>query len=374
MLGYWTELIKIVERSRDAPVMLLHLVRSSTHRVSPSRFLEIPGIALSNMKRLLIRIKRHIKTSKNPKSPIQASSDLVPDWDRPRETSRPKIEISSSDGPKDVQNQHNPLDSLPAEIRRHLLFILDLAQLKTLVFASPTFHEQYLLDRQSILCRSLETTLPSTVVDAKAVYEFSLVSTLKKDIPAFLLSYAENVKQRYSSPANRLILDEAIGMASFYFRSVKPIVEYYARWALDNLSRSLGQICHSHDVEVALTTMETVRLARAVYRFELLCQLVNPVDRPFNIPRERFIRSLFDIIEPWEVEELVSFYQFAQSIYDGAFRDVRWDLHMNNPKFDGQGRPPTPEGAFDLDNSCKLSISFDTSRDSQMLLNLINGS
>lgn len=65
------------------------------------------------------------------------------------------------------------LDILPPEVRRHLLSILDLPRLKALVHASPTFHQQYLIDRKYLLCKSLEETLGSVTVDAYAVHLFA---------------------------------------------------------------------------------------------------------------------------------------------------------------------------------------------------------
>jgi hypothetical protein len=37
------------------------------------------------------------------------------------------------------------------------------------------------------------------------------------------------------------------------------------------------------------------------------------------------------MLEPWEIEELFSFYQFVQDIYSNILNDIRWDLHPNNP-------------------------------------------
>jgi hypothetical protein len=69
-----------------------------------------------------------------------------------------------------------PLESLPPEIRLQLLSILELEELRALVHASPVFHQQYLLDRRSLLCKSLETTLRSVTVDASSVCRTSLAA------------------------------------------------------------------------------------------------------------------------------------------------------------------------------------------------------
>jgi hypothetical protein len=86
-----------------------------------------------------------------------------------------------------------PLENLPPEIRAQLLFILELEELTALVHASSVFHQPYLLDRRSLLCKSLETTLRSVTVDASAAYRtssagFSDTRTSEK-VTQFLKSY-----------------------------------------------------------------------------------------------------------------------------------------------------------------------------------------
>ncbi|KAJ4320267.1 hypothetical protein N0V84_005965 [Fusarium piperis] len=105
---------------------------------------------------------------------------------------------------------------------------------------------------------------------------------------------------------------------------------------------------HDYQQEIQPSRTEMTRLTRAAYRFQLLCQLASP-ERTLGPSRENHLWAFLSVIEPWEIEELFAFYQFAYGIYDKVFTDIYWDLHPNNPKFDGQGRPPTPDGAFDLD-------------------------
>jgi hypothetical protein len=68
------------------------------------------------------------------------------------------------------QNFDSGLETMPPEIRRHLLSTLELAGLKALVHASPTLHEQYLLERRFLPCSSLEVTLGSVGLDANTLY------------------------------------------------------------------------------------------------------------------------------------------------------------------------------------------------------------
>lgn len=63
--------------------------------------------------------------------------------------------------------------------------------------------------------------------------------------------------------------------------------------------------------------------------------------------------SLFCTPEPWESENLSSFHQFAENIYEVVFDairiEIRIEIHPNNVRFDDQDRPPTLVGAFELD-------------------------
>ena len=78
---------------------------------------------------------------------------------------------------RDSPQLNAPLESLPPEIWLQLLSILELEELRALVHASPVFHQQYLLDRRSLLCKSLETTLRSVTVDASSACRTSLLAS-----------------------------------------------------------------------------------------------------------------------------------------------------------------------------------------------------
>lgn len=83
--------------------------------------------------------------------------------------------------------------------------------------------------------------------------------------------------------------------------------------------------------------------------------------RPFYAALSREIAAsnatcLFYTPEPWEGDELFSFYQFAKAAYGNVFDDITVEVHPDNPRFDDQDRPPPPVGAFKLHDSCKPTI------------------
>ena len=237
------------------------------------------------MKRLIAKIKR-AKPAKDKDAP--SSSDA----------SEPQAK-----GPDLIQN-------LPPEVRRHLLSVLDLGQLKLLVHASPGLHQQYRHDRTYVLCRSLEETLRTVTVDAYAVQRLTSDRRTEPDIAGFL---KRAYSQRSASLVGRVTQDEAVNMVKFH-ASVQPVITDFAHWTLA-------------EDELNLTNTEIMRLTRAVYRYQLLCLIADP--SATSTPRsskEATIDALVDIFEPWEVEEIFSFLQFAEHTHADAMKFVQWIL------------------------------------------------
>lgn len=95
---------------------------------------------------------------------------------------------------------HNssPLENLPAEIRHYLLSRLDLEGLKALVSASPVYFQQYLQDREHLLCDCFETTMGSVAVDAGAVYQSGFDGFSKSHTPTNLMQLLQSYRDRRS--------------------------------------------------------------------------------------------------------------------------------------------------------------------------------
>jgi hypothetical protein len=240
---------------------------------------------------------------------------------------------------------------------------LNIDGLHALVHASPTFHQQYLLDRRFLLCQCLGRTLRSVTVDACAVYRSSLPSfvdtSTKETVAEFLTSYQENrLSVDYSIAAEGLSEDEAVAIAAFHSTTVQALAHQYIAWALDNVAKETKDSPYQEPPSVT----EHTRIMRALYRFQLLCNLFGRGGHGSTEERLRWhlnfdtvsvLSIFFGIFEPWEVEEVICIYAFAKDKYDQIFRDISWDVNPENPKFDDQPRPPTPEGAFEFDNTCQ---------------------
>lgn len=136
-------------------------------------------------------------------------------------------------------------------------------------------------------------------------------------------------------------------------------MEYFAHWLLRNLAEIGKDSCsHYENVSHIPTYMEKIRLARAIYRFQLLCEVIDCLEVSSRPDRDDILRSFLDVFEPWEIEEIFSFYQFVQDVYDGSFNEISPDLHPDNPRFEDHHRPPTPTGAFYLENPIKLGVTL----------------
>lgn len=193
------------------------------------------------------------------------------------------------------------LEGLPAEIRRQIISVFDLYCLKALICASPVFHQQYLLDRRLLLANSIVNTLGSVCIDAHAVLTSQSEACKTVDHSNELLqSWRINVQQKASRNfqlADAVTEDEAVSMASFYFRTIVPIGNRFACSALGKLK--IGKVDFN---EHAPSITEWQRLVRAIYRFQLLCHVAYPPSSRATVPENA--RYVFHMMELWEVDEL----------------------------------------------------------------------
>ncbi|PLB50665.1 hypothetical protein P170DRAFT_406006 [Aspergillus steynii IBT 23096] len=254
-------------------------------------------------------------------------------------------------------NRDAPLENLPSELRLHLLSTLMLEELRALVHASPVYHQQYIVDRKRILSQCFDTTLRSITVDAYAVYQSGLPEFARQRSREKVMQCLETYQSRRSLSGDvdsrkYFSLDEATGIVSFHFRIILPLSQFYVSWAFDDIAKQTETPQNSE----LLSRAEETRLLRALYRFQLCCNLFGvgshepPRDLPLQFDSIEILNVFFRLFEPWEVEEIVCIYCFAKERYADIFDRISWDVDEKNPKFDGQ-RPPTPDGAFDLGNS-----------------------
>ncbi|KAK5987095.1 hypothetical protein PT974_11213 [Cladobotryum mycophilum] len=302
------------------------------------------------MKRLLVKLKglRHRLKDPSPQAPIP--NEGVVD----SEQTTPKTVRLKQKQKGNVIQQNAPLELLPPEVRHCLLSVLPLRELSNLIHASPVFFQQYLLARKTLIVESLQQTLRSVTVDACAAFRYDspeLAFRSRSMVADYLKPYqSKRTALCYSIDMEKLTEEEAFKMAKFHASVMQPLMRVYAEWTLADLSHQAGSGQTNHK---PLSRTEETRLMRAMYRFQLMCNLFGSGKYYRAATRRLDFGSIdihllfFDLYEPWEIEEITCFHLFASEKYEQIFKQISWDVNENNPKFDGL-RPPTPEGAFHL--------------------------
>ncbi|KAF9889591.1 hypothetical protein FE257_007099 [Aspergillus nanangensis] len=257
-----------------------------------------------------------------------------------------------------------PLENLPPEIRLLLLSILELEELKALVHASPVYHQQYLLNRKYVLCQSLDGALYGVAAEACVTYR-SITVDLSNDkyrgaVDELMKSYRARRRSppQYSIFHEALTLEEAKAIAAFHLSVIVPLIQRYTEWALDNL----GKETQNPRLQEPLSTMETTRIMRALYRFELCCNVFGNGSlpdrkRPWNdFDIEDFYAIFISLFEPWEVEEMACIFAFSEAQYQAIFDKIPCDVYVNNPKFAWE-YPHTPINEREK-SQCTLPFSI----------------
>lgn len=226
----------------------------------------------------------------------------------------PRVVASDTDNAEILEND-SALERLPAEIRLHILSFMDLHRLRCLTRASPVFHQQYLLDRNSLLITALQTTLGRLSFNAyfaqKAMASqdrsYKHLNGLKR---TWLVQLRDSSSFRLAGTISEA---EAVNMVSFYFGTVAPIAWHFMDRRLNDLVRRLRQEGWELASRPEFSVIEWRRCVRAVYEFQLdFCSwehncepksaremLLGPDARV-----ETFLRYSNHRPDPWGSEEL----------------------------------------------------------------------
>ncbi|KAK3295339.1 uncharacterized protein B0H64DRAFT_459470 [Chaetomium fimeti] len=237
-----------------------------------------------------------------------------------------KVEVANHDY---HTTEPSRLESLPAELRTLLLSSLaSLNDLKAATHASPVLYHQYRADRKQILGRVLRCTLGEKVfVDAYAVQkstrlEYPPYLAAHLTAQAFMDTYQEHRAQP-SIIAGECAAADVMGMATFYWSTVGPLMQKIPQKLLHNLDPSL-QLGH-------LSRVEEERILRALYRFEMWCNLYGT--KPGAAAGSQSVQPIemlmyfFQVFEPWEIEEISCIHALLMDMYDHIFVDLKLPLH-----------------------------------------------
>ncbi|KAF4418720.1 hypothetical protein FACUT_11710 [Fusarium acutatum] len=284
---------------------------------------------------LLKRYSRHGPELSAPNPPTSSSTDTGP----------------SCSGSIDLSK----IERLPFEIRNEILLAVDsIADLSSLVHASPTFYQQFRLDRAFWLWHCIKQELGIVLIDAYNVDTYNTPEFRSTRTRQKVLQYVEDYKQQRSEGIESLAQppeEEVIRITSFHTSVIRTLMKQYAAWTCANLEGL------SEPEELSGT--ETRRIVRGLYRFQIFCSLFGPARGGGNyfyedglLNSERRLQVFLGVYEAWEIEEILCINAFVHAKYRTLFEQVEWDLNPDNPSFDDKRTGPhTPPGAFHLANS-----------------------
>lgn len=237
-------------------------------------------------------------------------------------------------------SQAKCIESLPVEIQRQIIFCLpSLASLGAIIRASPVFYSLFQSEPKNFIANCLILGLGDGFLDASTAqaamqddFQRQRRDAMKmRREPSLTWPFLESYRKKVEElPCNAWIhsisLPEAVQMAKFHRSRVEPIVERYASWALGNIGAS-GRPTN-------LSNTERMRIQRAMYRFQILCDVFGnrlkddnlSANRPRHLGCLRFLARH----EPWEIEEILCINAFVQEQYEQRLADV-----YDDPKPDG---------------------------------------
>ncbi|KAF2153405.1 hypothetical protein K461DRAFT_312788 [Myriangium duriaei CBS 260.36] len=247
---------------------------------------------------------------------------------------------------------------LPAEVRRKVVRLLELEHLKRLVSASRIYYQQYLLDRKLILGQALSRALPGVMHDAVAVHQtmnFAFAPDHSRvEIERWLRGYPG-----WQIDATEYLTEaDLIGMTKFHLSRVAPMLQSFSFQALNSQSIALEghPLTGDPNFDFALSESEQRRILRAIYRFQLGCNLFSKWDIKDGVTKwpsfsQEEICDLFLFkFEPWEIEEILCIHYQVTEFCDQILTSVQKDLDPENPRFDNDRKSWDPVGSFDIAN------------------------
>lgn len=223
------------------------------------------------------------------------------------------------------------IETLPVEIQRHIMLCLpSLGSLGAFIRASPVFHSLFQSEPKNYIANCLINILGDTFIDASTAraamqesFQHRRCVAMKEGhetmiIWPFLEAYRDKMQLSRKLWIHSISLPEAVEMAKFQTSTVEPLVEEYASWALTNLGISKQA--------AELSRTERIRIQRAMYRFQIVCDVFGNKLKGDNLSNQRprhlgCLRFLAGY-EPWEIEEILCVNAFFQEQYEKRLLQV----------------------------------------------------
>ncbi|KAF2148785.1 hypothetical protein K461DRAFT_297284 [Myriangium duriaei CBS 260.36] len=216
----------------------------------------------------------------------------------------------------EFHHEFSRIEGLPTEIQLQIFCMLEPDDLKSLVYASHTLHQQYSVQRKFILGQLLQIALPGLASTAIAVNQS--MNFDGGSVPA-AMQFLDNQRTTQLDSLTECTEDQIVLMAIFHWHCIVPLRRSYTEWALSNLADK----CRTPRSDFTLSASEELRITRAMYRYQLGCNLLSqqqssdPSWPTWPDSMEGVLADKFFLYYmPWEVEEMICIHRFACAFYD----------------------------------------------------------
>ncbi|GFF55003.1 hypothetical protein IFM51744_08517 [Aspergillus udagawae] len=247
-------------------------------------------------------------------------------------------------------------EGLPVELQISILFnIDDLDSLRSLVFASPTYHRAYQLVRQELLYTLLQRSYNGLVdiADAVAAVRSRGLYAVKLSNRAKIIAVLDS--RRRSEEIRRLRLSswpfpdepadiEETTQLLHLHRMATFLLDDYSRTAARPEWMDLEE--WKNEIPLTLSRMEQRRFLRAFYRMQIYGNIFGHIEIPLGaddveeendwfadtrgrtptFTDEETWRLFFGPMAPWEVEEFSCFWQHCYHRWTDPYREIAKSL------------------------------------------------
>ncbi|KAF9889606.1 hypothetical protein FE257_007114 [Aspergillus nanangensis] len=270
-----------------------------------------------------------------------------------------------------------PVESLPTELRILILQrCLDLSTLRSIVHASPVYHQTYLSIRHDLLLAMLDRNYDGLVDISDAI-----TAIRSRGLYACFPSNKEKILalldcRRRSEEICRLRLPSAPDAP----QQPKDVDEILALLKLHEIAMYFLNDYSHHPVRpkwidptkweeeilpLKLSKIEKIRFLRALYRHQILANIFGPRDNPVNeSPRWGELNTWLDekifaheeawgvflgTLDPWEIGELGCVWEYLRDKYRAPYNEIAQDMQQYPTKSGSVTIPDPPRGNLALD-------------------------
>ena len=227
-------------------------------------------------------------------------------------------------------NNHEPslppsnfLSGVPFEIKQHILTMLpDIASLKALMLACPSFYQVFCDRKSYVLVRILNTYItPDLMCDALATFQSTpRLQWSKKKVNDLIL--------RYTNRETNSLLPEWNHCNATALVEMHGHVQFFANGIANSALSHVAMTGLSNPNPVKASPSELIRIQRTLYRFQFYCNMYNlhagsRLGR-FNIAvRDEQGDRVFHGFAPWENQQLACIRDFLCNVMSEGKRSFQ---------------------------------------------------